>query len=835
MKRQSDPMQWRLGRRSTRWVWSFGLGSCVALLTACGGGGNGGGDVDTGSSPLLPTISQDIVPTGNRIDVSSRDFFPMSAGDSWLYDRLDAGSVNGYVRRTVTGTPAPDGSLTVEEEDSTATEVVAESYRTTTEGVWLADPFEAKGVYPGVHAALPSLLEYPTPFYPVGGVRSVIRQGSIEADIDGDGKVDYYRAEITQVFRGFEPMSVMGIDTEVAHFSNTLVLTVRTTSDDGTRTITGTEEAHFGSAIGLVRSDRAAIDSKGAEVIRPYRLEVVRAAVSGRAYPSGLVWRDRVSSTPNSLFAIASSPTAAVSVGALGTIVTSDDGISWTARSSGVVFHLNGVATSGTTFVAVGDAGTIVTSSDLTTWTTRASGANSRLLAVAWTGSQFVAVGESGTVLTSPDGAAWSAQASGTSEHLRAVAARGGMIVAGGDAAALITSTDGMTWALRAFEGLTKGLIWSGTQFLAVGEFGSPGFGKTRATSFDGITWTKQEGGYGNEMLGAAWSGAEFVAVGTFGISVTSSDGVAWAAGGDFSFPGHLNGVTWFKDQFIAVGSGGTMVSARQPLSVNATLFDIESSGTQVLAVGALGAIRTSADGTSWVARVSGVNMHLHGVAAKGPRFVAVGDSGTILTSEDLGAWDARASGTPQRLRAVTWTGNQYIAVGDAGVILTSPEGLIWTSVSSGTTSDLYGVAGDHALIVAVGSNSALLSSNDGTAWTPRASVGGNILYDVVWSGTQFLVLGNNPNGLTPTLQTSFDAVTWTARTGAYGNAALGGTWSGRLFAAVGDSSTAQTSPDGISWISSATPLNTPTLYGVTWHIDRFLAAGQFGRIVTLR
>ena len=65
-------------------------------------------------------------------------------------------------------------------------------------------------------------------------------------------------------------------------------------------------------------------------------------------------------STTNGLF---------VTVGNVGSILTSSDGISWTERTSGTTKNLYGVTYGGGLLVAVGDNGTILTSSSGTSWT----------------------------------------------------------------------------------------------------------------------------------------------------------------------------------------------------------------------------------------------------------------------------------------------------------------------------------------------------------------------------------------------------------------------------------------------------------------------------------
>lgn len=259
--------------------------------------------------------------------------------------------------------------------------------------------------------------------------------------------------------------------------------------------------------------------------------------------------------------------------------------------------------------------------------------------------------------------------------------------------------------------------------------------------------------------------------------------------------------------------------------SAGNSLYSVASSGSDVVAVGALGTIVTSPDGISWITRSSKITTHLYGVASSGTQFVAVGDLGTILTSSDLATWTPRVSGTTARLRAAAWTGAQFIAVGDSGTILTSPNAISWTKQASGTLNDLYGVTSNPSQFVIVGASGTILTSSDGAIWTPRNSQGGSALRGVVWSGTQFLIAGDG-------LQTSFDGITWVRQGGAWGNTMNSVVWSGNRFMAAGTFGTTQTSADGIAW--TGTPfLSSWDLTGVTWFKDQFIVVGLNGAIFT--
>lgn len=274
----------------SRWVRLFLLTSLSLLITILAGCGGDGDDLPD-QPELLPTISEDTNPSGDRIDVSSKNYFPLGRkGDFWLYSRRENDTEIGTLRCDVCDwcEPATDESVIIYQFDESEDELVKVLYRKTTEGIWITpegvwfdDPFEFSDNPPPPTGALPWFIEYPTPFYPVGAVRRVVRQGSLHADIDNDGKTDYFRVELTQVFRGFEHLEVMGLDTEVAHFSTRIKFTTRRSAVSVNQTIImdGREESYFASNIGLVRSDRS--ETTNGVVVRKYQLVLVQAIVAG--------------------------------------------------------------------------------------------------------------------------------------------------------------------------------------------------------------------------------------------------------------------------------------------------------------------------------------------------------------------------------------------------------------------------------------------------------------------------------------------------------------------------------------------------------------------------
>jgi hypothetical protein len=294
-------------------------------------------------------------------------------------------------------------------------------------------------------------------------------------------------------------------------------------------------------------------------------------------------------------------------------------------------------------------------------------------------GSSFVIAGFS-YVPISVTGMPVTARISGTTNRLNGVVWSGSQFVAVGDGGTILTSSDGATWS-RQSSGTTKtleGIAWSGTQYAVVGDSG------TVLTSPDGTAWTMHSLNVDNLFYGIAWSGSAFVAVGFTGNILTSPDGITWTprVSGTQDV---LQGVTWSGSQFVAVGRAG--------------------------------AILTSPDGVTWTSRGNGGG--LYGVTWSGTQFVAVGYnevpccSDVILTSPDGTTWTPQSSSAALPM-AVVWSGSQYLAVGGSGVFATiqsSPDGVNWKADAAGSEYAMFGVAWSGSSFVAVGVNGTILTS----------------------------------------------------------------------------------------------------------------------------
>lgn len=263
----------------------------AAVLTGCGGGGGGG---DAGGDPAvrdpLPTLVQDLLPVGERLDLRDRHYLPAQAGDSWTYDVQRNGSTSVRGATVVVTSASGDDAWLTETVLGTAS---SGHWRRTAAGIVSVGLLD--GVAPAAAAALVGdVLEYPEPFYPVGSARQVIRQGSWGADLDGDGRSESFRLEVTQVLVGFETVSLPLGSAEAAHMRTVVRLTVTPSLvANAPVTAVSTEDSWWAPGVGRVRADYSAFDGDGNLVAPASSLTIVEAMVGGvqqfQAQPDGSV------------------------------------------------------------------------------------------------------------------------------------------------------------------------------------------------------------------------------------------------------------------------------------------------------------------------------------------------------------------------------------------------------------------------------------------------------------------------------------------------------------------------------------------------------------------
>jgi hypothetical protein len=278
----------------------------------------------------------------------------------------------------------------------------------------------------------------------------------------------------------------------------------------------------------------------------------------------------------------------------------------------------------------------------------------------------------------------------------------------------------------------------------------------------------------------------------------------------------------------------------RSPLPQGNGLRNVVFANGVYVAVGDLGTIITSSDGTNWQRRVSGVTDSLRDCAYGGGQYVAVGDYGVVLTSPDLATWTLQYADTFFALNGVTYGNGLFVAVGEETTICTSPNGIVWTQRGAGEWQ-LYDVAYGGGAFVAVGGKppvpgsgtlttvSVILSSVDGFVWTRRAltseaplvsvayaagtfaAVGGSLN---VWSSTNLVDWQTTPSHIYPLTSISYGAGEWVAGSGYWGDSYYG---PGHIYA----------SEDLASWSEVMT--NATAVGGIAFGNEKFIASTAVG------
>lgn len=304
MQTANNPMKawWAMAapRGAARWC----VVASLALLAACGGGG-GGGDagpgpgagvlpvpvaptpaVPAGSRPPPATLRTDDNPAGARVDRRADNYFPMAPGNHWTYERSAAGASTRTVTvRIVAGLTA--GTVGWQETDPLEGEGIID-YRRTAEGLEVVRPFTG-GLPDAVAQLVGDPLEYADPFYPVGSVRRVLRQGSYGADADGDGVHEGFSFELTQTFVGFEDYRIGARTVQAARFRTVYRIVVMFSKSlaggayPPDYVFSGSEETWWGPGIGLLRTDRRFEDSTRGTVEPLNTLRLVQGTVAGQA------------------------------------------------------------------------------------------------------------------------------------------------------------------------------------------------------------------------------------------------------------------------------------------------------------------------------------------------------------------------------------------------------------------------------------------------------------------------------------------------------------------------------------------------------------------------
>ena len=167
-------------------------------------------------------------------------------------------------------------------------------------------------------------------------------------------------------------------------------------------------------------------------------------------------------------------------------------------------------------------------------------------------------------------------------------------------------------------------------------------------------------------------------------------------------------------------------------------LFDIASSGNNVVAVSKLGNIYYSNDsGETWTTTTPAVctQCSFYGVTiGSNGNIVIVGSQNLVSaiytsTLSTLPVWVLVSSNYNMLYGVTTVDGEHVTAVGMAGTVVMSTDGgVTWQSQKLATSADLYGVAStssNSSILMAYGTAATIaISSNSGVSWTLKSLVG---------------------------------------------------------------------------------------------------------------
>ena len=214
----------------------------------------------------------------------------------------------------------------------------------------------------------------------------------------------------------------------------------------------------------------------------------------------------------------------------------------------------------------------------------------------------------------------------------------------------IATSPDGQNWTqqtLPAGTGDIQYLIWTGTQYVGIGQNCNKPAAGTCITSPDGITWTARTlpaGWWG----GIAYNGSNlYVAIDYNGKCATSPDAITWTLRTGLNngarFP---QDISYGNSLFCIVGLGGTCATSTDGITwtdrvdAGGSYVAVRWDGAQFISVGNNCAM-TSPNGTTWTARTlpNGYYVDMDFASAPSKYYCAVGFQGAAARSYDGQTW----------------------------------------------------------------------------------------------------------------------------------------------------------------------------------------------------
>jgi hypothetical protein len=179
----------------------------------------------------------------------------------------------------------------------------------------------------------------------------------------------------------------------------------------------------------------------------------------------------------------------------------------------------------------------------------------------------------------------------------------------------------------------------------------------------------------------------------------------------------------------------------------------------QFVAVGDVGAIMTSTNGTRWFVEESPATNRLQNIIFSG-QYVASGDGGTVVVSPEARNWQLASFPGNNSIAALDHGNGIYVALDHQGNFFHSPNALAWSPVSTAARTGGTDMVFGGSLFVAVGPLGMILTSTNGLDWVERESGTTGALFSVAYGDERYVAVGAEPGG-TGLILTSTDAMQW--------------------------------------------------------------------------
>jgi len=279
----------------------------------------------------------------------------------------------------------------------------------------------------------------------------------------------------------------------------------------------------------------------------------------------------------------------------------------------------------------------------------------------------------------------------------------------------------------------------------------------------------------------------------------------------------------------------------RSPSPQGNSLNDVKFINGTFVAVGNVGTILTSADGTNWTVRTSATTKDLLGVAYGNGTYCVCGADGLMLTSTDMQTWVSWPTSSTNRFRGVAFGAGVFVAAEGAfgfsanSRMFLSTNGADWSTGNSGNYPSFrnvtYGASAGRFVAVGGTDNGHIVTSTNGLDWTYSA-YGGLELDGIVFANDKFVAVGANYLGFHGQVATSPNGIEWTSRESGTTQALKSVCYGQGFFLAAGNNGTMIYSQNGTTWEDASPDINV-NFSGIAYGNGLFVAVGTGGAILT--